>query len=151
MSCSKSAGFVNVPVVIRANPPRVCRQATVTMTKEDGAKLRQSLQYGTAKWTDIYRTGRSTNEGLNGLSKITSPIDIKDLNVRRVRDVAAQTVLIAIQLMAINFRRIESFLAQIEDDPGFVKKDARRDARKERSRPYQPRPSAKSKGPPVPV
>ena len=51
---------------VSANPPKVCRQQTVTVAPEQGAKFDQSSSYGTEEWHDHYATLRSGIEGMNG-------------------------------------------------------------------------------------
>ena len=120
----------------------------MTIDRAAGAKLAQDLPFGLYEWTQRYRNSRSSNEGFNGLAKKTAPVDISDPNLRRIRGVAAQSILIAFQLAAINLRRIDSFLKEHLADPDFEKKDARRDKRRAKSRPFGPRESARGKSPP---
>jgi hypothetical protein len=49
-----------------ADPPRLCRQAAITIAPDIGARYRQDLPYGTPAWHERYATLRNTIEGLNG-------------------------------------------------------------------------------------
>jgi hypothetical protein len=88
---------------------------------------------------------------MNGVAKRPNPIDISDPNIRRVRGVAAQTILHAVQLTVINLERIRTYLhSRIRDPEGLIKAD-RRWKRSERSKVFSPRgPSLKrTTGPPA--
>jgi hypothetical protein len=76
-------------------PYKVCRRHSVTMAPEEGAKHWQPLDYGTAEWKKIYFRLRNSVEGFNGFAK--SPLDesIEHAGSRRIRGIAAQTVLLA--------------------------------------------------------
>jgi hypothetical protein len=145
-----------MPVVISSGRqsrdiPKVCRQATIKMHAGVGAKFKQEIRFGSDEWTKLYRTSRSVNEGMNGVAKRPNPIDISDPNIRRVRGVAAQTILHAVQLTVINLERIRTYLhSRIRDPEGLIKAD-RRWKRSERSKVFSPRgPSLKrSTGPPA--
>jgi hypothetical protein len=49
---AKGRELVEVPVEIMTFPPKVCRQATVSIRAEVGAKLEQDLRYKSAPWHD---------------------------------------------------------------------------------------------------
>jgi hypothetical protein len=102
---------------IGANPPKVCRQQSVTFPPEVGAKHAQAFQYGTARWQASYSTLRNTIEGLNGVAKDGAHEALGDASRRRVRGVAAQSVLVALLIFATNLRKIDKFkeLAVVDD------------------------------------
>ncbi len=76
----------------------------------EGAKLLQELAHETPEWQAHYATLRSSNEGMNGYVKDGAREAIDDAERRRIRGVAAQSVLVAFQLLAANIRKIERFL-----------------------------------------
>jgi choline-glycine betaine transporter len=69
--------------------------------------------------------------------------------LRRVRGTAAQSVLVAVQLLVLNLTLIWSFLEQLERDPGFEKKKQRRANRKTRLSDYKPIVREVSNSPPL--
>jgi hypothetical protein len=145
-----------VPVVITTKSqkklvPKACRQVTIKMPVGVGAKFGQELRFGSERWSKLYRTSRSTNEGTNGIAKRAHPIDISNPNIRRVRGVAAQTILHSIQLMAINLDRIRAFLTAKVHDPDWSAKNQRRQKRAANSNPFSPRgtTSNRATGPPA--
>ena len=52
-----------------ADPPRICRQKTITIAPDTGARHRQDLAFGSETWARRYATLRNTIEGLNGFVK----------------------------------------------------------------------------------
>ncbi|MEV0113394.1 hypothetical protein AB0H77_09125 [Streptomyces sp. NPDC050844] len=47
---------------------KCCKQRTITLPPEAGAKLWQPLQYGTAEWQRVYFRLRNAIEGMNGFT-----------------------------------------------------------------------------------
>ena len=107
------------------NPPACCRQQSVTIPPEDGAKLAQELHYGSPKHRDAYARLRNSNEGMNGFVKDTAYEGLGEPGRRRVRGMAAQTVLAAFMLAAANIRTYQIALAQAEAE-GTVRRRPRR-------------------------
>jgi hypothetical protein len=95
---------------VKANPPASCTQQSVTIPPEAGAKFAQTLLYGGAEWQAMYATLRNTNEGMNGYVKDPAHEALDDAGRRRLRGVAAQSVLVAFLLLAANVRKIRAFL-----------------------------------------
>lgn len=105
-----------------ADPAAVCTQQTVTFAPGPMAKYEQVLPYGTEEWHARYTIPRQTIEGVNGDAKDPAKGALAAAGRRRVRGIAAQTVLVAFLLLALSLRRIERFL----DDAGA---DARQTGR----------------------
>lgn len=101
-----------------ADPAAVCTQQTVTFAPGPMAKYEQVLPYGTEEWHARYTIPRQTIEGVNGDAKDPAKDPAKGALAaagrRRVRGIAAQTVLVAFLLLALSLSRIERFL----DDAG---------------------------------
>lgn len=96
-----------VPVLHPApQPDRVCTQSSITIAPDVGARFRQELAFGSPQWARIYATYRNTIEGLNGYVKDTAHESLHAPGRRRVRGIAAQSLFVAILLMAANFRKI---------------------------------------------
>ena len=68
-------------------------------------------------------------EGMNGYLKDSAHEGLADPQRRRVRGVAAQTVLVGFQILAGNLRKIDSFvkkMAGVEEDSGPRRRRRRR-------------------------
>ena len=113
---SATRGNTRVLVVrdVRDHPPAICAQQSLTVPPEAGAKFAQDLLYGSDEWHAHYATLRNSIKGMNGFVKDGAHEALDDPERRRVRGVAAQSVFIALLLMAANLRKIESFLAEEE-------------------------------------
>jgi hypothetical protein len=101
-----------IPVTdsLRAHRPKVCSQLSVTVPPEPGAKYAQDLPHQSPEWHATYATLRNSNEGMNGYIKDGAKEAVDDPERRRIRGVAAQSVLFAFQLCAANLRKIGEFL-----------------------------------------
>jgi len=84
----------------------------VTVRPAVGARYRQPLVFESEEWSAAYRPARSQNEGVNGFMKDGAFEALKDPQRRRVRGMAAQTVLAAFGLLAANLRMVWGFLGQ---------------------------------------
>ncbi|MFE1287801.1 hypothetical protein [Streptomyces sp. NPDC058751] len=93
-----------------AGPLKVCRQRTITVSPEAGAKHWQCLDYGSPKWQKIYFRLRNSVEGYNGYAKNPLAESIEAAGSRRIRGIAAQTILLAFQLAHANRRKIQKWL-----------------------------------------
>ena len=89
-------------------PYKVCRQRSVTMAPAEGAKHWQPLNYGTPEWQKIYFRLRNSVEGYNGFAKNPLAEAIEQAGSRRIRGIAAQTVLLVFQLAHANQRKIRT-------------------------------------------
>ena len=114
----QTRGKTRIPVTdeLRAHPPQVCAQQTVTFPPQAGAKLHQTLPYASDEWATMYATLRNSIEGMNGIAKNGAYAALGDANRRRIRGVAALTILTALLLMATNSNRILSFLRKAVPD-----------------------------------
>jgi len=102
-----------IPVtdVLNLNRPKICTQQSVTLPAEEGAKFAQEIAHESPEWHSMYATQRNSNEGMNGFIKDGAHEAVDDPERRRIRGVAAQSVLVAFQLFAANIRKIDEFLA----------------------------------------
>jgi hypothetical protein len=92
-------------------PPRLCRQAAITIAPDVGARYRQDLPYGSPAWHARYATLRNTIEGLNGLLKDTAHQALAAPARRRIRGIAACSLFTALLLVAANIRKIRAWRA----------------------------------------
>ena len=123
-----------VPVRIRPTkelqeqPPRCCRQESVTISPEAGAKFSQDLPFGTPEHKRTFGPLRNSVEGTNGSLKDGGHEGMADPQRRRIRGVAAQTILVAFQVLAGNLRRIDGFLNRMaaEETSGPRRRSRRR-------------------------
>ena len=97
---------------VRDSPPPSCSQQSVTLAPEAGAKLRQSLLFGSAEWHRTYASLRNTNEGFNGYVKDPAHEALDNAGRRRLNGVAPQTILTALLLLTANVRQIRTFLEE---------------------------------------
>jgi hypothetical protein len=105
-----------VPVLAPpADPPKVCTQTAVTIGPDVGARHRQDLGFGSEEWARTYATYRNTIEGTNGYLKDTAHESLACPGRRRVRGIAAQSIFVALLLMAGNFRKISAFRQMVAD------------------------------------
>ena len=77
-----------------------------------GAKFSQSLPFATPEHGKSYKALRNSVESTNGFLKDSAFETIGNPQRRRVRGVAAQSVLVAFRLLAGNLRKIDSFMKQ---------------------------------------
>jgi len=96
---------------LQSRPPSSCSQETVTIPPNEGAKLRQPLHFGSEEWHDPYSLIRSANEGMNGFVKDPAHEALGEAGRRRVLGTAAQSLIVALLLMAANVRKVLAFLA----------------------------------------
>lgn len=97
------------PLPRPGDPPKVCEKRSLTVPPEAGAKLWQPLQYGTAEWQRVYFRLRNAIEGMNGFAKDPLRERIEPGGTRRIRGIAAQTILLAFQLAHANKRKLRSW------------------------------------------
>jgi len=116
--------------VLAAHPPKICTQGSITLPPDAGAKFRQNFAHETDEWHRAYATLRNSNEGMNGFIKDGAREAVDDPERRRIRGVAAQSVLVAFQLFAANIRKINEFLTRkASGEKKFRKLRARRKTR----------------------
>jgi hypothetical protein len=108
------------------DPPKICRQAAITIAPDIGARYRQDLPYASPAWHRRYATLRNTVEGLNGYAKDPAHQALAQPARRRVRGIAAQSIFTALLLMAANIRKIRAWRAMTADDKARITQRARR-------------------------
>ena len=144
---------IHVHADLAASPPPSCTQESVMVPPSAGAKFRQPLLFGSAEWKKTYNSIRNTNEGMNGFVKDSAFEALGDPLRRRIHGRAAQTVLVALQLMAANVRKIRKFRFDVRlEKPGKRPRPRRRRSTSiEAWRPKSPgiRPTTDPDPPPV--
>jgi hypothetical protein len=121
-----------IPVtdVLAAHAPKICTQGSITLPPDAGAKFRQIFGHETDEWHGAYATLRNSIEGMNGFIKDGAREAVDDPERRRIRGVAAQSVLVAFQLFSANIRKINEFLTRkASGEKKFRKLRARRKTR----------------------
>ena len=108
--------------VLALNQPKVCTQQSITLPPNAGAKYVQELPHESPEWHAMYATLRNSNEGMNGFIKDGAREAVDDPERRRIRGVAAQSVLVALQLLAANMRKVDEFLTKKETEGQKVRK-----------------------------
>jgi hypothetical protein len=109
-----------------ADPPKVCRQAAITIPPDAGARYQQDLPYATPAWHARYATLRNTIEGLNGYVKDTAHEALAQPGRRRVRGIAACSLFTTLLLMAANIRKIRAWRAQTTHEKAGIARRTRR-------------------------
>ncbi|MFE6757860.1 hypothetical protein ACFVDQ_30375 [Streptomyces sp. NPDC057684] len=93
-----------------AGPLKVCRQRSITLAPAEGSKHWQALEYGGEQWQKVYFRLRNSVEGYNGYAKSPLAEAIEAAGGRRIRGIAAQTVLLVFQLAHANQRKIKNWV-----------------------------------------
>jgi hypothetical protein len=107
-------------------PTKICRQTSITIRPDVGARYRQDLPYATPAWHARYATLRNTIEGLNGYAKDPAHQALAQPGRRRVRGIVAQSIFTALLLMAANIRKIRAWRALTASDQAGITRRARR-------------------------
>ncbi len=113
--------------------PKICRQTGITQSPEAGAKHAQDLDYGGPEWTRVYFRLRNSVEGVNGFAKDPAHEAIEAAGSRRIRGIAAQSVLLAFQLHHANTRKIAGWLDTLPGEDGTPPR--RRPTRRRKTKP----------------
>lgn len=133
---------IHLPLVDPApNPARpvlVCRQRSVTVGADAGAKQWQALEYGTEEWQKIYFRLRNSVEGFNGFAKNPLAESIEASGTRRIRGIAAQTVLLVFQLAHANRHKIKNWVETLALDGQRPRRRTHLRRRPERQQPWAP-------------
>jgi hypothetical protein len=108
--------------ILATHPPKICIQGSITLPPDAGAKFRQAFAHETGEWHRAYATLRNSNEGMNGFIKDGAREAVDDPERRRIRGVAAQSVLVSFQFFAANIRKVNEFLARNSSDEKKVRK-----------------------------
>lgn len=90
--------------------PKICRQHSVTLQKEDDLRTSQGFQYKSKECHEFHKHSRNSIEGLNGNAKDDGLGSIDSTSRRRVRGFAAAAVFMAVLLTTFNLRTITSFI-----------------------------------------
>ena len=98
-----------------AEPPRLCAQGSITIAPDVGAKHRQHHVFGSEAWQRAYATCRNTIEGKNGFLKDPAHECLAQPGRRRVRGIAAQSLLVAFLPMAANVRALRAHRELVAD------------------------------------
>ncbi|HUY06246.1 MAG TPA: hypothetical protein VMU99_03170 [Acidimicrobiales bacterium] len=110
----KHAGKTRIPVT-PTSPGKICtNKHTVAFPPSAGAKYAQTFPYALEKWDKVYRLLRNYVEGYNGYMKDPAYQDLGAPGRRRLRGLAAQSLLSCLGLVAANLRKIETFIAEAE-------------------------------------
>jgi hypothetical protein len=108
-------------VLTNGQAPKVCKQETVTVTIEDGAKYRQFLPFASPEQIDLYNRLRQGTEGVHGTAKDEAKVALANPGRRRVRGWAALQVFTAFLLAETATQRVITFLKNaITDHQGHL-------------------------------
>lgn len=100
-----------IPVAVAGEAlPDVCEKQTVTTDAAAYNKHQQALAHRGETWTKVYGSLRNTIEGTNATAKDSSKQPIEPSDRRRVRGIAATSLVVAILLAARNLRKIATFM-----------------------------------------
>jgi hypothetical protein len=111
---------VDLNHLLAKNPPKACRQQTITVPATARGRFEQPFRYGTEAWRLPYQTMRSTNEGGNGINKDAARQNLQSAQRRRIRGQAANALMTCFMLCAENLRLIGSWASKAEpDDQGI--------------------------------
>ncbi len=91
-----------------AGPPEVCRRESLTFARDIGIRYWQELDHGTARWVHGYFRLRNRVEHFHGYAKAHEALERS--HTRRIRGLAAQSILAAFQLAHANGRKIDAWL-----------------------------------------
>ncbi|MFK4099500.1 hypothetical protein ACI2L1_05340 [Streptomyces sp. NPDC019531] len=128
MSCPATAGHVQCPLNASSlgrdprlpladpkpsptEPVKIRIRRLITIPPETGAQHHQALAHGSPDWRRVYFRLRNSAEDFNGFSKDPTYEAIKQPGTRRIRGMAAQTILLAFQLAHANRRKIDRRLS----------------------------------------
>lgn len=101
---------------MRHAPPLPCRTATISTKPDDFLRYRQGLQYGSPEWQFTISRLRNSHEGIHGLAKDAALAAIAQAGRRRMRGLAASTLLIGMLVTAASIRRVAKFLDDSKDN-----------------------------------
>ncbi|MFI8927131.1 hypothetical protein ACIG3E_05500 [Streptomyces sp. NPDC053474] len=147
--CPASAGKLQCPIKPRslgtrphlpladpeptpAGPLTVCRQHSITIDPEAGAQHRQDLDYGGEDWQRVYFRLRNSVEAFNSYAKDPAYEAIEQAGRRRIRGIAAQTLLLAFQLAHANQRKLTRWVDTL---PAVGARPRRRPTRRRPTKP----------------
>lgn len=97
------------PAPSPVGPMKICRQDSITIPPEAGAKHAQDLAYGSPTWDRVYHRLRNSVESINGFGKDSVHEDIEAGATRRIRGIAPASILLAFQLHHANTRKLSTW------------------------------------------
>jgi len=134
---------VQLPLAVaNEGPPPICTQQTVTFGPDVLRKHRQPLAHKSPNWNAVFNALRNTIEGFNGLAKDGSKQPIEPADRRRIRGLAATSLIVAFLIAARNLRKIATFNQAADwngDGTMTVTQPKTKRARKPRLADYHPR------------
>ncbi|WP_329069948.1 hypothetical protein [Streptomyces sp. NBC_01429] len=95
-----------------AGPPEICRKQSLTFARDTGIRYWQELDHGLAPWVHHYFRLRNRVEHFNAYAKDHEAIERS--RTRRIRGIAAQSLLLAFQLAHANHRKLASWLDTLQ-------------------------------------
>ncbi|MFE3455140.1 hypothetical protein ACFXJ8_40090 [Nonomuraea sp. NPDC059194] len=101
--------------------PKICRQRTITLGKDDLGhldKFRQDLAYLSPAWIGTYKSVRANTEGINGRLK-GHDLDLGDPKNRLAHGRVAQTILVALLVAVANDHFLDQWrhIHEPQDEP----------------------------------
>jgi hypothetical protein len=115
-----------------AGPDKICAQHSITLPPTAGAQHGQALAYGGSDWQRVYFRLRNSVEHLNGYLKDPACELLESAGRRRIRGIAAQSLLLSFQIAHGNRRKITRWLDTL---PGPGRQPKRRPTRRRKTRP----------------
>ncbi|MEW2094647.1 hypothetical protein AB0897_36120, partial [Streptomyces sp. NPDC007168] len=82
----------------------ICRRESLTFARDTGIRHWQELDHGQADWVHHYFRLRNRVEHLNGYAKDHEAIERS--RTRRIRRIAAQSLLLSFQIAHANHRKL---------------------------------------------
>ncbi|MFE7368464.1 hypothetical protein [Streptomyces anulatus] len=95
-----------------AGHPEVCRRESLTFNRDTGIRHWQELDHGLAPWVHHYFRLRNRVEHFNGYAKDHEAIERS--RTRRIRGIAAQSLLLSFQIAHANHRKLASWLDTLQ-------------------------------------
>ncbi|MGQ4713573.1 hypothetical protein ACUN22_07805 [Streptomyces anulatus] len=95
-----------------AGHPEVCRRESLTFTRDIGIRHWQELDHGLAPWVHHYFRLRNRVEHFNGYAKDHEAIERS--RTRRIRGIAAQSLLLSFQIAHANHRKLAAWLDTLQ-------------------------------------
>ncbi|MBB5122743.1 hypothetical protein AF335_05010 [Streptomyces eurocidicus] len=90
-----------------AGAPEICRRESLTFTRDTGIRFWQELDHGLAPWAHHYFHLRNRVEHFNHYAKDHEAIERS--RTRRIRGVAAQSLLLSFQIAHANHRKLATW------------------------------------------
>jgi hypothetical protein len=118
---SKKAANVERPGVDQADIPefldRICKQHSVSFTKEDTLRQKQAFPFMSEEWDEFHDHARQSIESLHSGFKDEGKELVASSGRRRVRGFAAGQILVTVMILNFNLRTIAKFLRdEVEAD-----------------------------------